>query len=95
MTDEPEDPWRDTRDVWWGVLEHNGRPYALIRRTPGTVYEVFDRRTLTWRPSAEGAAHFTGIGGATDAEPITSAEGERLLAECLAAGSIGDADIDT
>jgi hypothetical protein len=94
MSDQPEYPWRDVSEVWWGVLENDGRPYALIRRTPGTVYEVFDRRySMTWQPDPEGAGHFTGIGGVTDAEPITAEEGERLLADYIAAGLVGDPDL--
>jgi hypothetical protein len=94
----PEDDlWRDLDRVWWGALVSSGHTYGLIRRTPesgGGRYEVFERRyTMTWRPDREGLARFSGIGGVTDAEPITAKEGERLLAEFIAAGPMGDPDL--
>jgi hypothetical protein len=93
---EPDDLWGDLDRVWWGAAISGGRTYGLFRRTPsrGVSYEVFDRRyTLTWLPDREGAGRFSGIGGVTDAEPITEAEGERLLAEFIAAGPLGDPDL--
>jgi hypothetical protein len=89
--------WRNLDRVWWGALVSSGRAYGLIRRTPeagGGRYEVFERRyTMTWRPDREGLARFSGIGGVTDAEPITAEEGKRLLAEFIAAGPLGDPDL--
>lgn len=74
-----------------------GRTYGLIRRTPtegGGLFEVLDRRyTLNWVPDREGLARFSGIGGVTDAEPISPEEGERLLVEFIAAGPIGPPDL--
>ena len=92
-----DDLWSDLERVWWGALVSGGRAYGLIRRTPhddGGLYEVFDRRyTMEWQWDGEGLARFSGIGGVTDAEPITADEGERLLAEFIAAGPIGDPDL--
>jgi hypothetical protein len=90
-------PWRDLGRVWWGALVSGGQIYGLIRRTPtdaGGQFEFFDRRyTLTWLPDGEGLARFSGIGGVTDAEPISPEEGERLLAEFIAAGPMGPPDL--
>jgi hypothetical protein len=44
-------------------------------------------------PTGEGLACLAGIGGVTDAELITAEEGERLLAEFIAAGPMGDPDL--
>jgi hypothetical protein len=92
-----EDLWGDLEQVWWGALVSGGRTYGLIRRIPtdaGGQYEVLDRRlTLTWVPDREGLARFSGIGGVTDAEPISPSEGERLLAGFIAAGPMGPPDL--
>jgi hypothetical protein len=74
-----------------------GRTWGLIRRTPGEGagnFEVLDRRfTLKRVPDREGLARFSGIGGVTDAEPISAEEGERPLAEFIAAGPMGPPDL--
>lgn len=95
--DESESLWSDLERVWWGAMVSGGRTWGLIRRTPtetGGRYEFLDRRyTLTWLPDNEGLARFSGIGGVTDAEPISAEEGERLLAEFIAADPIGPPDL--
>jgi hypothetical protein len=80
--------------LWYAALESGGRAYGLIRRlrdASGVRYEHFDRRyTMSWVHDPEGAGHWTGIGGVTDAEPIPIEEAERLLAVFIAVGPIGD-----
>ncbi len=80
--------------LWYAALESNGKPYGLIRRVrdaTGVRYEYFDRRyTMSRLHDPEGAGRWTGIGGVTDAEPVSIEDGERLLAEFIAAGPLGD-----
>lgn len=89
MTTERGD-WSDTAEDWYAALVSDGIIYGLARRihVPGGVdYQVLDPETKTWGPDPEGAGHFTGIGGVTDAEPITPATARaietRLLAPAL------------
>jgi hypothetical protein len=98
LSETPDDPWpwRMEASLWYGALESGGEVYGLIRRIAdlaGVRYEVLDRRyTMEWIPDPEGAGRFTGIGGVTDAEPVSVEEGKRLLAELLAIGPIGPPD---
>lgn len=45
---------------------------------------------MSWVYGPEGPGHWTGIGGVTDAEPVSLEVGEGLLVEFIAAGPIGD-----
>jgi hypothetical protein len=99
LSETPADPWpwKMEAGLWYGALESGGEVYGVIRRIAdiaGVRYEVLDRRyTMEWIPDREGAGRFTGIGGVTDAEPVSVEEGERLLAELLAIGPIGPPDL--
>jgi hypothetical protein len=75
-------PWTDLDATWYAALVSGGTTYAVARRTPtptSVAYEVWNPRTRQWRPTKEGLAYFTGIGGITDAEPIDEETALRLL----------------
>ena len=74
MATPPPFPWTNTDDDWYAALEAGGRTYGLARRRhDGDLieYEVLVPETGQWIFTSEGAGYFTGIGGVTDAEPIT------------------------
>lgn len=87
MATPPPFPWTNTDDDWYAALESGGRTYGLAcRRAEGEAYEVFVPETGEWIFTSEGAGYFTGIGGVTDAEPVTpevAAEIERTLRNAL------------
>lgn len=74
-------PWANLEDDWYAKLVNGrGEVYGLARQVHvpgGLTYESWNGSG--WQPATEGAGYFTGIGGITDAVPITPAEAESVL----------------
>jgi hypothetical protein len=97
MAAPPPFPWTTTDDDWFAALVSGGRTHGLARRRhDGDLihYEVLVPKTGQWIFTPEGAGYFTGIGGVTNAVPITPAEAtdvERSLLDAVRAAE-GAAD---
>lgn len=89
MTDtRTPDPWIDADADWFAALVAGGATYGVARRRhvgDDLRYEVYIPETDSWVPTGEGPGYFTGIGGVTDAEPVTPAEAADIVRGLLEA----------
>lgn len=87
--------WRVEDPLWYAAMIDAGEVYGLMRRVVRergrariVDYERLDRATGEWVPDpSRGAAVFTGIGGVTDAVPVSVADGDALTVKLAPGGS--------
>jgi hypothetical protein len=98
MTTTRQHPWTDPYADWYAALQANGVPYAVarLRRVPdGVTFEVLSRTNPTWRPTGEGAAYFTELGGVTNAVPIDESTAMLFIKRLTTPGFVLDCRPET
>ncbi len=84
-------PWADVNATWYAALvDSDQRIYGVARRTPtpgGDLFEVLDKVANRWLRTVEGLGYFTGLGGITDAVPITPDAAEAIIGQLTGTGT--------
>ncbi len=78
-------PWADATVTCYAALVADVKKpaYGLARRVPGgpagATYDYFDRDSRTWKSHPDPLRIFTGIGGISDAVPVSPDAALRIL----------------